>query len=84
MTDDEDPIIKALRAELAPIRAELAALCNPPPRSTRDLFRGHGVGAVTIGEVEALHHDVDKLQRWQLTVDARLAAIERLMEELRR
>jgi hypothetical protein len=53
---DEDPIIKALRAELAPIRAELAALCNPPHRSPRDLFRGHGVGAVTIGEVEALHH----------------------------
>ena len=83
---DEDPIIKALRAELAPIRAELAALCNPPQRSSRDLFRGHGVGTVTIGEVEALHQDVDKLQRWQFTfVDARLAeSIERLIEERRR
>ena len=61
MNDGEDPIIKALRAELAPIRAELVALCNPPPRSPRELFRGRRAGAVTIGEVEALHHDVDKL-----------------------
>jgi hypothetical protein len=71
VTDEE------LRDEFASLRKALeVADVWARPKSVREMVRGHGAGAVTIGEVEALHQAVDKLEAWRKEVDARLAALE--------
>jgi prefoldin subunit 5 len=88
-----DLTLEHLRSELAPIRAQLDGLpvinraltvLQQDMRSLRAAFNDFARTNVTAGEVEALHADVNRVQAENTELQARLATVERLLEQLRR
>ena len=82
-----------LRSELAPIRAQLDGLpvinraltvLQQDMRALRAAFNDFARTNVTAGEVEALHADVNRVQTENAQLQARLATVERLLEQLQR
>lgn len=85
--------LEMLRAELEPIRQELAAwrplMAGLPivgaaieslrhdVRTLRAAINDMARINITAGEVEALHADIDRLDTKQMELEARLAALER-------
>lgn len=91
--------LEALRAELAPIRSQLAAM-EPLAAGVQVLGRAiealrHDARQIkaavndlaklqmTSGEAEALHDDVNKAATKQDELEARLSVVERIVRELR-
>jgi hypothetical protein len=86
-----------LRAELAPIRDELAVVrarvdgipliwsavdaVQRDMRMLRAAINDMARTNITAGEVEALHADVDKVQSKQLELETRIITLERLIKE---
>jgi hypothetical protein len=82
--------LEQLRAELAPMRAQLDGLpiigrklsvIQQDLRSLRTAFNDFARTNVTSGEIEALHTDVDATMAKQTELEMRLATIERLMKK---
>jgi hypothetical protein len=88
-----------LRAELAAVRAEIATVrirtdglpllgsaidaLQRDVRLVRAAINDMGRTNITAGEVEALHADVDRALALHTESGARIATLERLIEELR-
>lgn len=95
-----DLTLEALRTELAPMRAEIAAIrvrtdalptinralvvLQQDTRAIRAAFNDFALTNPTKGEIEALHEDVNRVQAENMELATRLATVERLLEELRR
>ena len=86
-----DLTLENLRSELAPIRAQLDGLpvinraltvLQQDMRSLRAAFNDFARTNVTAGEVEALHADVNRVQAENAELQARLATVERLLEQV--
>jgi ubiquinone biosynthesis protein UbiJ len=86
MTDDDFRTI--LRAELAPIRAQLDGLpllnraivvLQQESRALKAAFNDFARTNVTAGEIEALHSDVNRVQAENAELATRLATLERLV-----
>jgi prefoldin subunit 5 len=84
-----DLTLEALRAELAPMRAQLDGLpviarsltvLQQDMRSLKAAFNDFARTNVTVGEIEALHADVNRVQAENTELATRLATIERLLE----
>ena len=84
--------LELLREELAPIRAHLDGLpiinraltvLQQDLRGLRAAFNDFARTNVTVGEIEALHTDVNRVQAENAELAARLATLERLMREQR-
>jgi prefoldin subunit 5 len=85
--------LEILRAELAPMRAHLDGLplisrsltvLQQEMRALKAAFNDFARTNVTVGEIEALHADVNKVQAENTDLAHRLATVERRLEELRR
>jgi predicted RNase H-like nuclease (RuvC/YqgF family) len=85
--------LESLRSELAPIRAQLdglplinraLTLLQQDMRSLRVAFSDFARTHVTAGEVEALHFDVNRVQAENAELQARLATVERLLQQLQK
>jgi len=85
--------LESLRSELAPIRAQLDGLplinraltvLQQDMRSLRAAFNDFARTNVSAGEVEALHFDVNRVQAENAELQARLATVERLLEQLQK
>ena len=99
--------LESLRAELVPLRnqiAELEAKVSPmraqldglplisrsltvlqqETRALRAAFNDFARTNVTAGEIEALHADVNRVQAENAELEARLATVERRIEELQK
>jgi prefoldin subunit 5 len=88
-----DVTLENLRTELAPIRAQLDGLpvinraltvLQQDMRSLRAAFNDFARTNVTAGEVEALHADVNRVQAENAALQARVATVERLLEQLQK
>ncbi len=88
-----DLTLENLRSELAPIRAQLDGLpvinraltvLQQDMRSLRAAFDDFAGANVTAGEAEALHADVNRVQAENAELQARLATVERLLEQLQK
>lgn len=89
--------LETLRAELAPIRAQLAAVqahvdgvplisraivvLQQDMRALRAAFNDFARTNVTAGEIEALHTDVNRVQAENAELATRIATLERLAQE---
>jgi ubiquinone biosynthesis protein UbiJ len=87
MTDEDFRAV--LRAELAPIRAQLDGLplisrslvvLQQEVRALKAAFNDFARTNVTAGEIEALHADVNRVMAENAALEARLATLERLNE----
>jgi predicted RNase H-like nuclease (RuvC/YqgF family) len=85
--------LDGLRSELAPMRAQLDGLplinraltvLQQDMRSLKAAFNDFARTNVTAGEVEALHADVNRVQVENAQLQARLATVERLLEQLQK
>jgi hypothetical protein len=83
--------LEALRAELAPMRAQLDGLpliarsltvLQQETRALKAAFNDFARTNVTAGEIEALHTDVNRVQAENTELATRLATVERLLSEL--
>jgi ubiquinone biosynthesis protein UbiJ len=86
MTDDDFRTI--LRTELAPMRAQLDGLAlinralvvlQQETRALKAAFNDFARTNVTIGEIEALHADVNRVQAENAELSTRLATLERII-----
>jgi prefoldin subunit 5 len=84
--------LETLRAELAPMRAQLDGLplmsrkltvVQQEVRAIKAAFNDFALTNPTKGEIEALHEDVNRVQAENMELATRLATVERLLEELR-
>lgn len=80
-----------LRAELAPIRAQLDGLplinravtvIQQEVRSLRAAFNDFALTNPTAGEIEVLHTDVNRVQAENAELAVKVATLERLVREL--
>jgi hypothetical protein len=87
-----DLTLEALRAELAPMRAQLDGLplivrtltvLQQETRALKAAFNDFARTNVTIGEIEALHADVNRVQAENMDLATRLATVERLLDRER-
>jgi chromosome segregation ATPase len=85
--------LDSLRSELAPMRAQLDGLplinraltvLQQDMRSLRAAFNDFARTNITAGEVEALHFDVNRVQAENAELQARLATVERLLQQLQK
>jgi hypothetical protein len=83
--------LEALRGELGPIRAELAAIKTvlAPMRAHQQELRqlkaavnDFAATNVTTGEITALHEDVNRALAANAELEARIVTLERLVREL--
>jgi hypothetical protein len=90
--DDLDNLRQLLRQELAPILAKLDGLpllnrsftvLRQDMRDLRAAFNDFARTNVTAGEIEVLHADVNRVQAENAELAARLATVERLLQEAR-
>lgn len=88
-----DVTLENLRSELAPIRAQLDGLpvinraltvLQQDMRSLRAAFNDFARTNVTAGEVEALPADVNRVQAENAALQARVATVERLLEQMQK
>lgn len=86
MTADE--LRTVLRAELAPIRAQLDGLpllnrkltvIEQQVRMLKSAFNDFAMTNVTRGEIEALHDDVNRVQAEHSALSVRITTLERLI-----
>jgi prefoldin subunit 5 len=98
MSETDGLTLEMLRAELTPIHAEIANIrvrvdglpllgaaiesLRHDVRTLRAAINDMARVNITAGEVEALHADVDKAQADNLALAARVATLERLINEL--
>lgn len=94
-----DLTIETLRAEIAPVREEIAQIrarvdglpligaaidtLRQDVRMLRAAINDMARVNITAGEVEALHADVTRVQTRHMELSTRLATVERLLEGLR-
>lgn len=83
--------LAALDAKVAPLRAQLDGLplisrsltvLQQETRALRAAFNDFARSNVTAGEIDALHADVNRVQAENAELQARLATVERLVDEL--
>jgi chromosome segregation ATPase len=83
--------LDAMRAEQAPMRAQLDGLplinrtvtvIQQEVRSLRAAFNDFSLTNPTVGEIEALHTDVNRVQAENAELAARVMTLERLVREL--
>lgn len=83
--------LAALDAKVAPLRAQLDGLplisrsltvLQQETRALRAAFNDFARTNVTAGEIDALHADVNRVQAENAELQARLATVERLVDEL--
>jgi hypothetical protein len=81
----------AVDERLAPMRAQLDGLpsinrrltiIQQEVRALRARFNDFALKNVTTGEIEALHHDVNRVQAENAELAAKIATLERLVREL--
>jgi hypothetical protein len=79
----------AIEGQLAPMRAQLDGLpvivrsltvLQQEMRSLKAAFNDFARTNVTVGEIEALHADVNRVQAENTELATRLATVERLLE----
>lgn len=82
--------LEQLRAELAPIRAQLdglpllnrkLAVIEQQARMLKAAFNEFALTNPTSGEIQALHDDVNRVQAEYTDLATRLATVERLLHE---
>jgi len=87
-----DDLRAILRHELEPIRAKLDGLpfihrtlttLQQEMRALKAAFNDFARTNVTVGEIEALHADVNRVQTEGSELATRITTLERLVEELR-
>jgi len=88
---DLEHLRAVLRAELAPMRAQLdglplmarrVAVIQQEVRLLRAAFNDFALTNPTSGEIEALHTDVSQVQAENAELAAKVATLERLVHEL--
>jgi hypothetical protein len=85
--------LEELHAELAPIRAVLDGLpligrsitvLQQDIRALRTAFNDFATTQTTLGEINALHADVNRVQVANAELAVKVATLERLMSELQK
>jgi hypothetical protein len=86
----ESRLLRAIRQELAPMRAQLDGLpvinralatLQSDTRAIRAAFNDFALTNVTKGEIEALHFDLNRVQAENAELQRRVATLERLNDE---
>jgi hypothetical protein len=84
--------LEMLRTELSPMRVKLDSLpimnralvaMQQELRALRVAFNDFALQNVTLGEIQALHDDVNRVQAQNAELEIRIATLERLISELR-
>jgi chromosome segregation ATPase len=99
MADDDlvVQILRAIQGEVATLRADIAEVrlevtshtrqlnaLQQDVRMVRSAINDMARAAPTVGEIEALHTDVNRVQAENAELAAKVATLERLVRELQR